>query len=76
MTPLQRRRTFRVIEGGKRRSWDSDREGLVAAGSSFHGHWGNLNMAEAAQGAVFILASAFLYGLTMFLFRDQIRTDD
>jgi hypothetical protein len=33
-------------------------------------------MAEAAQGAVFMLACVFLYGLTMFLFRDQIRTSD
>jgi hypothetical protein len=27
-----------------------------------------------AQGALFILACAFLYGLTAFLFRDQIKS--
>ena len=31
-------------------------------------------MADMAQGALFILACAFLYGLTVFLFRDQIKS--
>jgi hypothetical protein len=35
---------------------------------------GDLNMADMAQGALFILACAFLYGLTVFLFRDQIKS--
>jgi hypothetical protein len=34
----------------------------------------DLNMADMAQGALFILACAFLYGLTVFLFRDQIKS--
>ena len=29
-------------------------------------------MADIAQGVFFILACAFLFGLTLFLFRDQI----
>jgi hypothetical protein len=29
-------------------------------------------MADIAQGVLFILACAFLFGLTAFLFRDQI----
>jgi hypothetical protein len=29
-------------------------------------------MADLTQGTLFILACAFLYGLTVFLFRDQI----
>ena len=35
---------------------------------------GDLNMADMVQGALFILACAFLYGLTVFLFRDQIKS--
>jgi len=35
---------------------------------------GDLNMADMAQGTLFILACAFLYGLTVFLFRDQIKS--
>jgi len=35
---------------------------------------GDLNMADMAQGALFILAGAFLYGLTVFPFRDQIKS--
>jgi hypothetical protein len=35
---------------------------------------GDLNMADMAQGALFILACAFLFGLTVFLFRDQIKS--
>jgi hypothetical protein len=34
----------------------------------------DLNIADMAQGALFILARAFLYGLTVFLFRDQIKS--
>ena len=34
----------------------------------------DLNMADMPQGALFILACAFLYGLTVFLFRDQIKS--
>jgi hypothetical protein len=34
----------------------------------------DLNMADMAQGALFILACAFLYGLTVFLLRDQIKS--
>jgi hypothetical protein len=34
----------------------------------------DLTMADMAQGALFILACAFLYGLTVFLFRDQIKS--
>jgi Na+-driven multidrug efflux pump len=29
-------------------------------------------MADITQGVLFILACAFLFGLTLFLFRDQI----
>jgi hypothetical protein len=32
----------------------------------------NLNMADIAQVAFFILACAFLFGLGLYLFRDQI----
>jgi hypothetical protein len=32
----------------------------------------DLNMADMAQGALFILACAFLYGLTVFLFRERV----
>ena len=32
---------------------------------------GDLSMADIMQGALFILAGTFLYGLTVFLFRDQ-----
>jgi hypothetical protein len=34
--------------------------------------WESLNMADILQGVLFILACVFLYGLTAFLFRDQI----
>ena len=33
---------------------------------------GNLNMADIAQVVFFILACAFLFGLGLYLFRDQI----
>jgi hypothetical protein len=33
---------------------------------------GNLNMADIAQVVLFILACAFLFGLGVYLFRDQI----
>jgi hypothetical protein len=35
---------------------------------------GDLNMADMAQGALFIVACAFLHGGTVFLFRDQIKS--
>jgi hypothetical protein len=31
-------------------------------------------MTDVVQSALFILACAFLYGLTVFLFRDQIKS--
>ena len=33
---------------------------------------GNLKMAEIAQTVLFVLAGTLLYGLVLFLFRDQI----
>jgi len=33
---------------------------------------GDLNMADIAVGVLFVLASASLYGLAVYLFRDQI----
>jgi len=33
---------------------------------------GTLNMADFAQAVLFVLACAFLFGLGMYLFRDQI----
>jgi hypothetical protein len=35
---------------------------------------GDLNMTEIVQGVFSILAGASLYGLTLFLFRDQIKS--
>ena len=35
---------------------------------------GDFNMADAAQIVLFISACTFLFGLTAFLFRDQIVT--
>jgi hypothetical protein len=34
--------------------------------------WGNLNMQKIAQVVLFISACAFLFGLTAFLFREQL----
>jgi hypothetical protein len=34
--------------------------------------WGDFNMTDIAQGVLFILACASLFGVSMFLFRDQI----
>jgi hypothetical protein len=46
------------------------RNGLVHPTWESAWAWENLKM---AQGVGFILACAFLYGLTAFLFRDQIK---
>jgi len=35
---------------------------------------GDLNMTEIAQGVLFMLAGASQFGLTLFLFRDQIKS--
>jgi hypothetical protein len=48
-------------------------EGLLNSAARERLGMGDLNMADMAQGALFILACAFLYGLTVFLFRDQIK---
>ena len=49
--------------------------GAVCRAADRHsGHWGDFNMAEIAQCALFISGCVFLYGLTVFLFRDQIKS--
>jgi hypothetical protein len=53
-------------------SLNSGHAGTSAAGP-FRAKTGS-DMADMAQGALFILPCAFLYGLTVFLFRDQIKS--
>jgi hypothetical protein len=37
-----------------------------------HAWVGNLDMADIAQAVLFVLACAFLFGLGLYLFRDQV----
>jgi len=78
-SPRQRgREETRGLQAERFRRLEVDDErvpgGLLNSAAREHFGMEDLNMADVAQGALFILACAFLYGLTVFLFRDQIKS--
>ncbi len=66
----------RIISLSYRQEAVSEHRGQNAWAWEIAGRYpvGDLNMADMAQGALFILACALLYGLAVFLFRDQIKS--